>query len=82
MPGTVIFTRHVLEQATSRGITRDEIVATLTHPDSLLASTGGKSIARKRHGKHLLRVVHLVDPSGEIIIITAYETSKMEKYEP
>jgi len=76
----VIFTRHVLQQAISRDITRDEIVAVLASPDSTVTGTGGKFIAQKKAGDQLLQVVHRVDEQGDIIVITAYKTSKVAKY--
>ncbi|HME54019.1 MAG TPA: DUF4258 domain-containing protein [Candidatus Lokiarchaeia archaeon] len=76
----VIFTRHGLQQALGRDITRDEITEVLASPDSTITGTGGKFIAQKKAGDQLLRVVHRVDEHGNIIVITVYKTSKVDKY--
>ncbi|HME50629.1 MAG TPA: DUF4258 domain-containing protein [Candidatus Lokiarchaeia archaeon] len=76
----VSFTRHGLQQASSRDITLDEIVAALASPDSTINGMGGKFIAQKRAGDQLLRVVHRFDEQGDIIVITVYKTSKVAKY--
>ncbi len=82
MPVHVTYTRHALQQAALRGIGRDDIVAAITSPDSTVPGGAGKVVAQKVHGNQLLRVVHRVEPSGDLIVITAYKTSKVAKYQP
>ncbi|MEX2679965.1 MAG: DUF4258 domain-containing protein [Candidatus Sigynarchaeota archaeon] len=78
----VIFTRHALQQAALRGISRNDIIATLTGPDSTVPGDGGKFVAQKAHGSLLLRVVHRIESNGDVVVITAYKTSKAAKYQP
>jgi dihydropteroate synthase len=71
----VIFTRHALQQAALRGISRDDIIETLTQPDSTIPGSVGDTIAQKAYGSQLLRVVYQVEQNGDILVITAYKTS-------
>ncbi len=78
----VIFTRHALHQAALRSITRDDIITTLANPDSIMLGSTGNTVAQKLFGNYLLRVIHQVEPNGDIRVITAYKTSKVSKYTP
>jgi hypothetical protein len=78
----VIFTRHALQQAALRGISRDDILDTLANPDATVPGDAGKRVAQKIHGSQLLRVIHRIEPNGDILVITAYKTSKVAKYQP
>lgn len=55
------------------------INATLKDPDKILKDRFHNCIAQKKFGNYLLRVVYLHEKDTKIII-TAYKTSKFNKY--
>jgi hypothetical protein len=75
----VVFTKHALQQAAVRGITRDEIITTIETPDDIKQDDAGNTIAQKMVSAYFLRVVYHFEGSNTIVI-TAYKTSKVEKY--
>lgn len=42
----------------------------------------GNTVAQRLFGNHMLRVIHQVEPNGDIRGITTYKTSKVSKYTP
>ncbi len=75
----IIFTRHALQQMKFRKINKVEINTTLNNPDKTSRDKFGNFIAQKKHGNYLLRVVYLPEKDAKRII-TAYKTSKLNKY--
>jgi len=75
----IIFTRHALQQMRFRKINKVEINTTLNNPDKTSRDKFGNFIAQKKLGNHLLRVVYLPEKDAKRII-TAYKTSKLNKY--
>ena len=73
------FTRHSLQQMQNRGIKKEEVLETLNNPEKLGKNSGNNLIAQKSFGEKLLRVFYRVEDEDKIII-TAYKTSKLEKY--
>ncbi len=73
------FTKHVLERMKIRGITKEEIVDTINNPEKEINDTFGNIIAHKVKKKYLLRVFYYKRENSKIII-TAYKTSKIDKY--
>ena len=76
------FTKHALQRIKKRNISKDEILDAIKNPDFLTEDLYGNIIAQKIIDKQqLLRVFY--SSEGEVkIIITAYKTSKTEKYTP
>jgi hypothetical protein len=62
-----------------RGITKEEIVDTINNPEKEINDTFGNKIAHKVKKKYLLRVFYYKRENSKIII-TAYKTSKIDKY--
>lgn len=73
------FTKHALERMRIRGITKEEIINAINDPDKELNDSSGNIISHKLKKKYLLRVFHYSE--GEYkVVITAYKTSKIDKY--
>ena len=76
---SVRFTKHILERLKARNISKDDILDTLNNPESVMSDSYGNLIAQKMTDKYLLRVFYYLD--GDIkVVITAYKTSKIDKY--
>jgi hypothetical protein len=73
------FTKHALKQIKIRKLEKADINATLNDPDKIMKDRFQNFIAQKKFGNYLLRVVYLHEKDIKIII-TAYKTSKFNKY--
>lgn len=73
------FTKHALQRIKSRNISKDDILDTINYPKSLKKNSHENFIAQKIKGKHLLRVFYLIEGNAKVVI-TAYKTSKVDKY--
>lgn len=73
------FTKHALERMKIRGITKEEIIETINNPDKLTQDAQGNFIVQKVKKKSLLRVFYYTQKKSNMVI-TAYKTSKMDKY--
>lgn len=80
----IIYHPHAERQLIERNISLEEVGAVLLKPDQVIdTDIAGRKIAQKiieRGGvKFLYRVVH-VEEKGDNLIITAYRTTKIDKY--
>lgn len=75
----IIFTKHALERMKVRNIPKEEIINTINNPDNLLNDSFGNKIAHKVKKKYLLRVFYYIEGNSKVVI-TAYKTSKFDKY--
>ncbi|MHA1673939.1 MAG: DUF4258 domain-containing protein [Promethearchaeota archaeon] len=75
----IIYTKHVLIRMKSRNISHFQIEETLEKLDQTSEDDFGNSIAQKMFGKYLIHVIYRVEDEN-IVIITAYRTSKLDKY--
>ena len=73
------FTKHALERMRIRGITKEEIVDSINNPDKETNDSFGNIIVQKIKKKYLLRVFYYNEEDSKIVI-TAYKTSKIDKY--
>lgn len=73
------FTKHALERMRARGITKEEIINAITNPDKEINDSYGNIIAHKVKEKYLLRVFYRIEEDSKVVI-TAYKTSKIDKY--
>jgi DNA topoisomerase IA len=73
------FTKHALERMKIRSITKEEIIDAINNPEKEINDSFGNIIAHKMKKKYLLRVFYYIKEDSKIII-TAYKTSKMDKY--
>jgi hypothetical protein len=73
------FTKHALERMKTRGLTKEEFIDTLNNPDKEVNDNLGNLIAQKEKKKQLLRVFYYKQKNSKIVI-TAYKTSKFDKY--
>jgi len=84
MKSDISFSKHALERLSSRGIPKSLVMEAIESPDSVIQETECKQVYHKifQEGSSMkmLRVFvnNCKDPS---LIITAYITSKVEKYE-
>ena len=73
---------HALFEMKRRGISEAEIRATVAKPGQIVPGKKGRQIYQSLlppHGHHLLRVV-VKEETAAYDVITAYKTSKTEKY--
>jgi len=75
----ISFTKHALERMRIRGITKEEIIDTINNPEKELNDSLGNIIAHNVKKKYLLRVFYYNEENSKIVI-TAYKTSKIDKY--
>jgi len=73
------FTKHALEQMLFREITKDEIIEVVNNPEKVIEGIGSTKIAQRLIDDKLLRV-YFRSEGKDKIIITAYKTSKLERY--
>ena len=76
---SIKFTKHALQRIKKRKISKDEILNTINNPDLLKKDLYGNSVAQKMIERRLLRVFYFSEGDAKIVI-TAYKTSKTEKY--
>ena len=70
---------HALERMNERGISRELVEEVLQSPDSINDGYLGRKVTQKRINGRLIRVVYeTVD--NDVVVITAYVTSKVKKY--
>ena len=74
----IVFTKHALERMKHRAIVRDDVVQAIMKSKKKITDSLGHSIAQLENNGKILRVF-FVEREGNIIVITAYWTSK-EKY--
>lgn len=78
------FSRHALEELARRGLTRSVIDDVLANPDQVLVENVNKKVFQSKvafeRGKlFLVRVVVAFDADPPLVV-TAYRTSKIDKY--
>ena len=73
------FTKHALERMRIHGITKEEVIDAIINPEKEITNSFGNFIAHKVIKKYLLRVFYRIEEDSKIII-TAYKTSKIDKY--
>lgn len=76
----IVFTKHALERIQQRNIRKEYVKKAIETSRRFLRDRYGHKIAQMKIDKKLLRVVFRRD--GEtILVITAYLTSRLDKYE-
>ena len=82
MARQVTFSAHAREQIRERDLSEEMVTQVIENPDQV-ATRGGRQIAQRRvhHGgkAHLLRVVY-EEVDDQVMIVTAYRTSRVSKY--
>jgi hypothetical protein len=73
------FTKHALQRMKVRNISKDDIIEAINNPDNELNDSFGNKIAHKVKNNYLLRIFYYLEGNSKIII-TAYKTSKIDKY--
>ncbi len=78
------FSDHALERMRSRNLTTDQIKNAIKNPDEHFHNQIGKVVHKIQNDdesqeKYLLRIFYK-EEEDRIIIISAYRTSKIEKY--
>ena len=73
------FTKHALQQMQNRNIKKEEVLETINNPEKLGKNSSKNLIAQRVFGDKLLRVIYRIEEKDKIII-TAYKTSKLDKY--
>ena len=79
---TISYTKHALARMAERGITKEEVEATLAIPvrrvDANRGRTESQGFIERAGNKQLLRV--LSEGQVVVLVITVMATSKFEKY--
>ena len=79
---TVSYTKHALTRMAERGISKEEVEATLANPvrrvDANRGRTESQGFIERAGKKQLLRV--LSEGQVVVLVITVMATSKFEKY--
>ncbi|MEN3036866.1 DUF4258 domain-containing protein [Methanothrix sp.] len=75
----VIYIPHALERMKERWISEDLILETINHPDDIEYADSKRKVAQRFACGKLLRVIYEEDDLN-IIVISAYWTSKLNKY--
>ncbi len=75
----IVFIAHALERLRDRKISKELVIQALNEPDSVDTGYLGRKIAQKILNGKLIRVIY-EEAEDEILVITAYITSKVEKY--
>ncbi|MDO8631682.1 MAG: DUF4258 domain-containing protein [Phycisphaerales bacterium] len=77
--GTAIIPQHAAQQMARRLISEAELRDVLERPELVLPVREGRVVAQAVRGNYLLRVIVDVDREPAEVV-TAYRTSKIEKY--
>lgn len=78
------FSKHAIERIRSRGISYSEIRIAINNPDSIIKKTDCKTIYHKiilENQSEILLRVFMNTCKNPNLVITAYKTSKIDKYE-
>jgi hypothetical protein len=76
----IIFTQHALLQIKIRVISLDNVIECVKKPEKEVIDEYGNMIAQKTYLPYLLRVIYRLEQEDKIII-TAYKTSRLKKYQ-
>jgi len=74
-----VITEHAAERMSKRHVTEQDVRRVLERPVELLPVRPGRVVAQALIGNHLVRVFVDVDREPPEVV-TAYRTSKVEKY--
>ena len=84
MDETFAFSEHAVERMRSRKISDSEIRIAINNPDNVIQETNCKTVYHKilsEKGSKILIRVFMNTCKDPKLIITAYKTSKIDKYE-
>jgi len=73
------FIPHALQRLEERGIPRELVEEAVKNPDEVRDGYCGRKVAQKRLNGKLIRVI-FEEEEGDVVVITAYVTSKIRKY--
>ena len=82
---TLRWTAHALESLADREIEREEAEKTVHEPTLTVPGHGGRIVFLRRYhdrllGQEMLMCVVAEERGDEVAVVTAYRTSKIEKY--
>ena len=75
----VIFVQHALDRMKERGITQEQVKTALKFDGIIDDRNEKRKVAQRLIEERLLRVVY-EEEGGEIIVVSAYCTSRVNKY--
>ena len=81
----VVFTAHAEEQIQARNISKDLVLNTLENPQQKTVGFNNRDIYQSRYfdvveGKQMLIRIITENRDDNVIVISIYKTSKLEKY--
>lgn len=74
------FTKHAIVQLKIRAISQAEVRLALISPDKIIKQTNSRYRAIKKIGQRYVLVIIYEQGDDKIKIITAFKTSKINKY--
>lgn len=77
----IVLTNHARLRAAQRGISFEQIVDCILHPDQVSSEPGNKLCFKKlSNTRNSLLLCYTVDQQGKILVITVVKTTKIDKY--
>lgn len=77
----IVLTNHARLRAAQRGISFEQIVDCILHPDQVSSEPGNKLCFKKlSNTRNSLLLCYTVDQQGKILVITVVKTTKIYKY--
>ena len=77
--GQFLFTEHAWQQMAKRQLTENDVLEVLRAPEAILPVREGRVVAQTLLAGYLVRVFVDVDRSP-LEVVTAYRTSKIDRY--
>ena len=81
----VIITEHARSEMTRRQLSDELVTGVAQDPQQSVALRGGRRVCQSRysdssHGKEMLLRVICEERAGQLLVVTAYRTSRISKY--
>lgn len=79
------WTAHARDNVADRGIDRSEAEQAVTHPEMVRPGQPGRQVFMRRYfdkplGQEMLLRVIIEETEAELVVVTAYKTSQVDKY--
>ena len=83
MPGNWNYSKHAIERMAARSISKEDIKMVIRNPDSVIEEPCKKIYQKKINVEDTLYIyrVYMNDCKKPPVVITAYRSTKMDKYE-
>lgn len=68
----LLITFHAVDRARAWNLKDEHVLSAILYPEEVLIGHGGRFIAHKRRGRHLIRVVYEYDKMLPVVITVYY----------